>query len=116
MRQKKKHMMLLNIQLKNHLYKHPINQLIFFFNDPATTELYTLSLHDALPISSIVSGSSATDVAIVSSPTGPPRNLTIMVSRILRSRGSRPSASTSSIASAALVTARLPLPSALTSA
>src|SRR6478735_2949635 len=22
----------------------------FFFNDPATTELYTLSLHDALPI------------------------------------------------------------------
>src|SRR2546422_6298956 len=25
----------------------------FFFNDPATTEIYTLSLHDALPISSI---------------------------------------------------------------
>src|SRR6185503_20638147 len=25
---------------------------IFFFNDTATTELYTLSLHDALPISS----------------------------------------------------------------
>src|SRR6266568_722742 len=25
---------------------------IFFFNDPATTEIYTLSLHDALPISS----------------------------------------------------------------
>src|ERR1044071_10477668 len=24
--------------------------LIFFFNDTATTELYTLSLHDALPI------------------------------------------------------------------
>src|SRR5437867_8068812 len=24
--------------------------LIFFFNDPATTEIYTLSLHDALPI------------------------------------------------------------------
>src|SRR6266446_3522502 len=23
---------------------------VFFFNDPATTELYTLSLHDALPI------------------------------------------------------------------
>src|SRR3712207_7517138 len=23
---------------------------IFFFNDPATTEIYTLSLHDALPI------------------------------------------------------------------
>src|SRR5262249_61252714 len=25
--------------------------LFFFFNDPATTEIYTLSLHDALPIS-----------------------------------------------------------------
>src|SRR5687768_18474533 len=23
---------------------------LFFFNDPATTEIYTLSLHDALPI------------------------------------------------------------------
>src|SRR6267143_7222933 len=26
--------------------------LFFFFNDTATTEIYTLSLHDALPISS----------------------------------------------------------------
>src|SRR2546430_5255203 len=26
------------------------NQLFFFFNDTATTEIYTLSLHDALPI------------------------------------------------------------------
>ena len=25
--------------------------VIFFFNDTATTEIYTLSLHDALPIS-----------------------------------------------------------------
>src|SRR3712207_8108976 len=25
-------------------------ELIFFFNDTATTEIYTLSLHDALPI------------------------------------------------------------------
>jgi len=25
----------------------------FFFNDTATTEIYTLSLHDALPISRI---------------------------------------------------------------
>src|SRR2546426_2137774 len=28
----------------------------FFFNDTATTEIYTLSLHDALPIFSDVSG------------------------------------------------------------
>src|SRR3712207_8452126 len=28
-----------------------IADLFFFFNDTATTEIYTLSLHDALPIS-----------------------------------------------------------------
>src|SRR5260370_32630089 len=33
----------------------------FFFNDTATTEIYTLSLHDALPIS---------DIANVFSPSG----------------------------------------------
>src|SRR5690554_7888955 len=27
--------------------------LCFFFNDTATTEIYTLSLHDALPISNV---------------------------------------------------------------
>src|ERR1039457_6413592 len=27
------------------------NRIFFFFNDTATTEIYTLSLHDALPIS-----------------------------------------------------------------
>src|SRR5476649_2446116 len=30
--------------------KNPNRCLIFFFNDTATTEIYTLSLHDALPI------------------------------------------------------------------
>src|SRR3712207_8131435 len=35
--------------------------LVFFFNDTATTEIYTLSLHDALPIfASCASGSSPT--------------------------------------------------------
>src|SRR5689334_24133633 len=29
-----------------------ISYFFFFFNDTATTEIYTLSLHDALPISS----------------------------------------------------------------
>src|SRR5579884_3464100 len=28
--------------------------IVFFFNDTATTEIYTLSLHDALPISHFV--------------------------------------------------------------
>src|SRR5258708_16356074 len=30
---------------------HCHDSLFFFFNDTATTEIYTLSLHDALPIS-----------------------------------------------------------------
>src|SRR5215813_10298979 len=30
--------------------KKPYRLLFFFFNDTATTEIYTLSLHDALPI------------------------------------------------------------------
>src|SRR6266540_7501669 len=34
---------------------------VFFFNDTATTEIYTLSLHDALPISG--------------APVSPPRHL-----------------------------------------
>src|SRR5258708_29262094 len=31
--------------------RRPLTMLFFFFNDTATTEIYTLSLHDALPIS-----------------------------------------------------------------
>src|SRR5260370_3362472 len=30
--------------------------IFFFFNDTATTEIYTLSLHDALPISKCLTG------------------------------------------------------------
>src|SRR2546429_5051021 len=36
------------------------SSLLFFFNDTATTEIYTLSLHDALPISQ------AAEVSLVS--------------------------------------------------
>src|SRR2546430_17491060 len=49
---------------------------LFFFNDTATTEIYTLSLHDALPISS-----SNSTVTLSSRPepdtarTTPPPNL-----------------------------------------
>src|SRR2546422_933682 len=34
-----------------HLQRPALVLLFFFFNDTATTEIYTLSLHDALPIS-----------------------------------------------------------------
>src|SRR2546427_10421447 len=35
---------------------HYLFLYFFFFNDTATTEIYTLSLHDALPISDRVAG------------------------------------------------------------
>src|SRR5215467_10752593 len=34
----------------DHLRRGRMFELFFFFNDTATTEIYTLSLHDALPI------------------------------------------------------------------
>src|SRR2546430_10018309 len=37
--------------------------LFFFFNDTATTEIYTLSLHDALPISGVPAANRARVVA-----------------------------------------------------
>src|SRR5258708_32395687 len=40
--------------------KRALREGFFFFNDTATTEIYTLSLHDALPISKASSGSWAT--------------------------------------------------------
>ena len=38
----------------------------FFFNDTATTEIYTLSLHDALPISFVGIGTGAPDSILMS--------------------------------------------------
>src|SRR5207244_13597399 len=38
------------VVLYTHL-THPVFLFLFFFTAPAPTELYTLSLHDALPIS-----------------------------------------------------------------
>src|SRR2546422_3062930 len=35
------------------MFHLPSFSLFFFFNDTATTEIYTLSLHDALPISAL---------------------------------------------------------------
>src|SRR5690242_21866988 len=43
----------------------------FFFNDPATTEIYTLSLHDALPIYTGFAGAAtAGGVAPLGAATG----------------------------------------------
>src|SRR3712207_7800485 len=46
-----------------------IEGFVLFFNDTATTEIYTLSLHDALPISHSAASFSATDM--VSAPDEP---------------------------------------------
>src|SRR5258708_28450562 len=40
-----------------------LTYFFFFFNDTATTEIYTLSLHDALPISSAIAAASMTQPA-----------------------------------------------------
>src|SRR3989442_5677311 len=50
--------------------------VFFFFNDTATTEIYTLSLHDALPISCRNRGSNACTCTHggYSSPTRPVRS------------------------------------------
>src|SRR2546429_7010115 len=50
--------------------------LFFFFNDTATTEIYTLSLHDALPISqdppAAASHSASSSLDRLSSARAPP--------------------------------------------
>src|SRR5438552_8859973 len=45
-------------------------RFFFFFNDPATTEIYTLSLHDALPISIPWSRRSCPRTRASSTPSG----------------------------------------------
>src|ERR1022692_4435506 len=46
--------------------------MFFFFNDTATTEIYTLSLHDALPIS--ISASTLPSAPTVCGPSSIPRS------------------------------------------
>src|SRR2546423_15517945 len=50
-----------------HVVLTPSFYLFFFFNDTATTEIYTLSLHDALPISV---GEGRADAAVSAGNTG----------------------------------------------
>src|SRR3712207_8575618 len=45
--------------------------LFFFFNDTATTEIYTLSLHDALPIYRVAGHDEPVDVFIETFPPPP---------------------------------------------
>src|SRR3712207_7931882 len=57
---------------------------LFFFNDTATTEIYTLSLHDALPIS----GSVVVRTEMQNDPTPAAMSQSIsMMPQLLRSSG-----------------------------
>src|SRR3712207_7156780 len=51
----------------------------FFFNDTATTEIYTLSLHDALPISSAPRASSSSTTIRPTLPVAPVTRILIPV-------------------------------------
>src|SRR5258706_553668 len=51
-------------------YFPPLCSVFFFFNDTATTEIYTLSLHDALPIYRLATGT--TFYAALDAPFLPP--------------------------------------------
>src|SRR5258705_13039786 len=44
----------------------PTTSFFFFFNDTATTEIYTLSLHDALPISTTIAVAWVRPIVLVS--------------------------------------------------
>src|SRR2546425_4001088 len=73
----------------SHLLCAPIapstRSLFFFFNDTATTEIYTLSLHDALPISRM------TDLATAPSPAQ--SSIRLARRRCLRHSTQRPTGS-----------------------
>src|SRR5690348_17906648 len=74
--------------------------IFFFFNDTATTEIYTLSLHDALPISRPTSLRPASGCA-------PARAAAISVSRILSICSARSEEHTSELQSPVHLVCRL---------
>src|SRR3712207_8008865 len=55
----------------------------FFFNDTATTEIYTLSLHDALPIYDTVSRLGGDEFAIVQVGAEQPRGAKQLAQRLI---------------------------------
>src|SRR3712207_8749906 len=60
----------------------------FFFNDTATTEIYTLSLHDALPISSAGLGpTSMPSASMFSSRSSPNSSTRVEPALAIASRG-----------------------------
>src|SRR5256885_6710636 len=56
------------------MLRRPFASFFFFFNDTATTEIYTLSLHDALPISQALKETSTMSSHSVHAPPPVPGN------------------------------------------
>src|SRR2546427_13006463 len=80
---------------------------LFFFNDTATTEIYTLSLHDALPISSGMSMPQTMRSSVVlPQPEGPSR-LTNSPASTFRSMPRRSEEHTSELQSQSNLVCRL---------
>src|SRR3712207_8765715 len=88
----------------------------FFFNDTATTEIYTLSLHDALPICQteqakpapvrVVFAFAPRDAAVVVSALGRARRVRVVV-RLRRRRNKRSEEHTSELQSRQYLVCRL---------
>src|SRR3712207_7521120 len=81
----------------------------FFFNDTATTEIYTLSLHDALPIWSYAVTKIVAGIASgpISRTTSSPVMIGICTSRKTRSGRSRSEEHTSELQSRQYLVCRL---------
>src|SRR3989442_12021351 len=56
----------------------------FFFNDTATTEIYTLSLHDALPIYVVHQTAGQVHAAAVDRAGGEPEGVVAHVAQVVR--------------------------------
>src|SRR5260221_3723730 len=56
-------------------------QSFFFFNDTATTEIYTLSLHDALPIFLLAATAILSLIAFAPSVAASPRSGDLQISK-----------------------------------
>src|SRR2546427_13075078 len=60
----------------------------FFFNDTATTEIYTLSLHDALPISFLSRIASVRSAPVKSAPSRETDRISVPTKRSVSDRKS----------------------------
>src|SRR3712207_7937313 len=88
-------------------------RVIFFFNDTATTEIYTLSLHDALPISVVVNapvtskyhGRPSASAAMKLTSTPAPRSFELRC--VIRNPASRSEEHTSELQSRQYLVCRL---------